>query len=325
MRTYCTYFDSHYLAQGIVMLRSLRRFDPRAAIRVLALDESCERVLRDVFQSSIRVTGMGELHSQKPQLGALRESRTAWAYYATHKPAFVRFVLESAPRPTSVTFVDADMLFFADPAPAYEELGAAAIGLSPHRFPPAAQGLAIYGIYNAGWVYWRAGAEAEQCLADWERECMACCDPEAQPDGRFMNQGYLNAWPNRYPHVHILNHPGVNLAPWNIDGHLLKRNWAKLSVDGRPLVCYHFSGLLRGESGSWYSAYPLPRQSDIARKTIYDPYLDAVESEGRRLSKSHGLEGIGSVRSMSLGPAHTRIYSRRSFSVSRIIWRVARR
>ncbi len=325
MRTYCTYFDSHYLAQGIVMLRSLLRFDPQAGIRVLAWDESCERVLRDLFPSSIQVTGLAELHSQKPQLPALRASRTAWAYYATHKPAFVRFVLESTPRPASVTFVDADMCFFADPSPAYEELGTAAIGLSPHRFPASAQTLAIYGTYNAGWIYWRAGTAARQCLTDWERECMAWCEPEVQPDGRFMNQGYLNGWPNRYSSVLILKHPGVNLAPWNIGGHLLTRNWGKLSVDGRPLICYHFSGLLRDASGFWYSIYPSPSQFDIARKRIYEPYLDAVESEGRRLSKSHGLEGIGSVRSMSVGPGHTRIHARRSFSVSRIICRVARR
>jgi hypothetical protein len=307
MRTYCTQFDSLYLAQGIVMLRSLRRFDPAASIHVLALDPSCERVLRDVFQSSISVTAIGELHSQKPELATLQESRSAWAWYATHKPAFVRFVLESMPLDTSVTFVDADMRFFADPSSAYDELAAASIGLSPHRFPSSAQGLAIYGAYNAGWIYWRAGTVARQCLADWESQCIAWCAPEVQPGGRFMNQGYLTAWPNRYPRVHVLNHPGVNLAPWNIDGHLLKRGWNKISVDGRPLICFHFSGLLRDASGCWYSIYPPPRQFDLARKSIYEPYLDEVESESRRLSKTHGLTGIGSVRSLSVAPGHTRI------------------
>lgn len=309
MHTYCTQFDSHYLARGIVMLRSLRCFDPRSAIRVLALDEACELVLRDVFGPSIEVTGIGELHSHKPELVALRESRTAWAYYATLKPAFVRLVLESTPRPTSLTFVDADMLFFADPSPAYEELEAAAIGLSPHRFSSSMQGLAVYGTYNAGWIYWRAGTAAEQCVFDWERECIASCDPEVRADGRFMNQGYLNCWPDRYPDVHVLKHPGVNLAPWNIDAHVLKKSWAKLSVDGRPLICYHYSGLVRDASGSWYSIYPPPRQFKLARKAIYEPYLDAVESESRRLSKCHGLRGIGSVRSTSVVPGHIRIYS----------------
>jgi len=314
MRTYCTYFDSHYLAQGIVMLRSLRRFDPDADICVLALDASCESVLHDVFRSSIRVTSLGVFHAARPEIAALRESRTPWAYYATHKPAFVRFILESRPTPATVTFVDADMRFFSDPSPASSELKAAEIGLSPHRFSPSAQGLEKYGTYNAGWIYWRAGTVASQCLSDWENECTAWCHPEVQSDGRFMNQGYLNSWPTRYQKVHILQHPGVNLAPWNIDGHVLTRRWWKIFVDDRPLICNHFSGLLRDASGSWYSIYPQPRQFDIVRHRIYEPYLDEVESESRKLLRSYHLEGIGSVRSASIEPGHLRVYSPRSIS-----------
>ena len=303
------------------MLRSLRRFDPQAAIRVLAFDETCERVLSDVFGSSIRVTGIDAFHSERPHLRALRESRSTWAYYATHKPAFVRFVLESSPPSASLTFVDADMNFFTDPSPAYEELGAAAIALSPHRFPASAEKLAVYGAYNAGWIYWRAGAAANQCLADWENECVAWCESDVQPDGRFMNQGYLNGWPQRYRDVHILTHPGVNLAPWNIDRHQLKWTAGNMSVDGGPLICYHFSGLVRDEIGTWHSIYALPRQFDIARKAIYEPYLDAVESESRLLLETYGLKGIGSVRCLTVKPGYTRIYPVQSSLVSRIVSR----
>ncbi len=290
------------------MLRSLLSFDPDAAICVLALDEPCERVLLDVFRSSIRVTSLRELHAARPRIAALRESRTPWAYYATLKPAFVRIILESHARPATVTFVDADMRFFSDPSPAYGELKGAEIGLSPHRFSPSLQGLDRYGTYNAGWIYWRAGTVASQCISDWENDCTASCDPEVQSDGRFMNQGYLNLWPDRYESVHILRHPGVNLAPWNIDGHELKQEQAKIFADDRPLICHHFSGLLRDVSGSWHSIYPQPRQFDMVQHSIYKPYLDEVESESRTLLGAHHLKGIGSVRAASIEPGHTRVY-----------------
>ena len=181
------------------MLRSLLHFDPQSTIHVLVFDEPCKRVLHDVFGSAIQVTGTDELHSKNQRLRTLRESRAAWAYYATHKPVFARFVLESSPQPASVTFVDADMQFFADPAPAYDEVRTAAIGLSPHRFPASRQALAVYGTFNAGWIYWRTGEAARHSLADWESACMEWCEPEVQSDGRFMNQGYLSGWPDRYP------------------------------------------------------------------------------------------------------------------------------
>ena len=57
----------------------------------------------------------------------------------------------------------------------------------------------------------------------WRDDCLAWCDEQPQPDGRFMNQGYLNRWPERYSAVHPIRHPGVNLAPWNVDAHTLGR------------------------------------------------------------------------------------------------------
>jgi hypothetical protein len=309
MRTYCTYFDSRFLAQGIVMLRSLRQFDPDSFIRVLAFDDTCARILGDVFGSSILIAKIAEFHSENPDLAALRSSRTAWAFYATHKPAFVGRVLAAEPSPDSVTFIDADMLFFADPSPAYAEIGTAEIALSPHRFPASNQRLAVYGTFNAGWIYWRAGAPARQCLADWERDCVEWCESEVQPDGRFMNQGYLTRWPEKYPGVHIVRHPGVNLAPWNLDGHRLEGNTGEIRSDGCPLICFHFSGLLREASGEWFSTYPCPRQFELVRKALYQPYLDEVESESLRLQDLYGVEGPGSVRSLTIDPGYVRVYA----------------
>jgi hypothetical protein len=119
-----------------------------------------------------------------------------------------------------------------------------------------------------------------------------------------MNQGYLNLWPERYGQVHIVQHPGSNLAPWNVDGHVLARDSGRIAVDGQPLIFYHFSGVSRNSEGQWCSHHPrFDRDFDLVCESIYHPYILAVEAESRWLKGACGIEGTGTVRSMSGWPS----------------------
>jgi len=296
-RRYCTYFDSAYLARGIAMLDSLLRHDPAADVLVLPLDPLCGRVLRHRFAARVRILEPEALYPAEPRLPALRDRRTTWAFYATQKPAFALLALDFDPRPDWLMFVDADTWFFDSPDPLFREIGDASIAVSPHRFPSTLQHLEQFGIYNAGCICWRNDATGRRCLSDWRDDCLNWCDEAPQPDGRFMNQGYLNNWPERYPKVRLIAHPGVNLAPWNIDGHTLSREQGKIAVDGRPIVFYHYHGLLRDAARQWCSFFPhLERQPEFARQWIYRPYLAAVEAEARELKQRFGIEGLGTQR-----------------------------
>lgn len=305
-RTYCTYFDSFFLAQGLVMLRSLRKYEPRADIYVLALDDTCVEVLRDICgrglrDESIRVLTLGTLHAVTPELAPLAAERSKWAFYATHKPALAAFVLGAAVEASIVTFIDADTWFFNDPEPMFEELGNAAIGLTPHRFHEQTAYLTRCGLYNAGCICWRVCETARECVADWQADCLSWCGEEAQPDGRFMNQGYLTRWPERYPGVRVIGHPGINLAPWNVETHILTSEPCGIRVDGQPLIFYHYSNLRRDEEGNWYSYRLLGSQFDFAQRHIYSPYLAAVEEQHAELLRTYQVAGTGSVRQLTIG------------------------
>jgi hypothetical protein len=190
----------------------------------------------------------------------------------------------------------------------FEEIGAASVALSPHRLHESTQHLEMYGSFNAGFVYWRRDDTALRCLADWLHDCVNWCGEEPQADGRFMNQGYLNGWPDRYPGVHILRHPGVNLAPWNVDGTRLERRGDRLLTDGQPLIFYHYHGLGRASAGNWVGCVPYFREDAFVRQHIYEPYLFAVEAEISRLRRKYGLDGNGSVRRILEWPVSTRYH-----------------
>jgi hypothetical protein len=264
-----------------------------------------------VLGPAIRVIDAETLQAHDPQLANLRDERTDWEFYATQKPVLALFILSGEPRPESLLFVDADTWFFSDPAPLFAELGEASIGLSPHRFPPDAQDLLKYGAFNAGCVYWRNDPQGLRCLEDWRSDCIACCDQEVRPDGRFMNQGYLTGWPERYRGVHIIRHPGVNLAPWNIDSHVL-RGGTPLRADDLDVIFYHYSGLVPEGDGRWASFYPhVHRQFDLIRDAIYGPYLRAVERERKAIQEATGVDGTGTVRQLTIGPCMKRFYASR--------------
>jgi hypothetical protein len=283
-RAYVTYFDERYLPFAVVMLRSVRRHDRDALVFALCFDEPSLAAMSAIADSRIVLVSADDLLAFEPRLGACR-ARTRGAFYATHKPVLPLFALARHPEIEAVIHMDADCCFFASPAPLFEEIGEASIALSPHDFSPVFEELIVCGRFNAGFIYWRHDAVGLRCLQEYREDCLTWCEPHLEPDGRFMNQGYLTGWPDRYSGVHVIQHPGVNLAYWNIARRQLSARW-RVRVDGSPLICYHFSGLFRDANGIWRGARrEFGPNLAIALDRIYAPYLKQVERTDRSLRR----------------------------------------
>jgi len=285
------------------MLRSLRRYEPQARIVVGALDEPCGNILLEAFGDSIDILRQCDLLETDPDLAAIRDRRKSWPFYATQKPAIILSTLLSEPPGARVVFIDADTWFYSSPEPAWNETGEAPIGLSPHRFSPDKEFLVQYGLFNAGCIYFRNDETALRCVADWRAQCLEWCEEEPTADGRFMNQGYLNFWPEQYPGVHVIRHPGLNLAPWNVNGHYIQQTAGGVFVNGQPLIFYHFSGMHCDRDGNWYSLENyFTNEFETILEAIYKPYAAMIEAEHRYLSEQFGLPRGGSVRDVTIGP-----------------------
>jgi hypothetical protein len=224
-------------------------------------------------------------NSSRSSLVSRTAARARNAFYATHKPVLPLLVLARRPDLSAILHVDADCCFLSPAAPLFEEIGDAPVALSPHHFSPRFERLAVCGRFNAGFIYWRHDATGVRCLQEYREDCLAWCEPHVEADGRFMNQGYLTRWPDRYPGVHVIRHPGVNLAYWNIASRTLTGRWP-VAIDGRPLICYHFSGIFLDEIGIWRSArreFGPNLGKAVAR--IYRPYLKKVRRADRWLRR----------------------------------------
>lgn len=297
---FITYFDSHYAAQGLAMLTSLRRWCPECRFTVLCLDGLIGRILQDTFPTGLTLVTCEDLAALEPRLGEIRAERTPWEFFASQKPLLVLHVLESiVPTGEWAAFLDADTYFYSAPAATFSAIAReASVVLSPHRFSPGTEHLAIYGLYNAGFGLWKHDANGLAVLRDWSAACVDWCYSRVE-EGRFMNQGYLNHWASNHDGVIVLPHPGFNLAPWNIGSHRLTQSSEGVIVDDQPLVFFHFSSVSRTPEGHWQTFYTYEEMRQPAvLDGIYAPYLATVEEISARLLRDYQIAGVGSLRTV---------------------------
>ena len=300
MNHYCTYFDRGFLIQGLALWRSLAAHDLTAVIWVLALDDFTAEVLRETGGTGMQVVTLAELESGDPDLAAAKADRSRVEYYFTLSPCWPRWLLAEHPEIGRVTYLDADMLFFAAPAPIFAAMDAAgaSVLITPHRFPdPLREHYERHGRYNVGILSFRNDLTGRAVLDDWRTRCLEWCFDRLEA-GRYADQKYLDAWPERFgATVLVLENPGVNFAPWNWAGsrwsalsptrlagsefspnQRVGDNALHLSIDGQPLVLFHFARF-RPIGGDWwwqsgqldYGVMP-----GRLRNALYGPYWRAL-------------------------------------------------
>lgn len=286
---FCTLLDARYLPRGLVLYRSLQRTGADFHLRVFCMDDKSKRLLDRMALPQLTTIALGELEQHDAELLSVKPTRTQLEYYWTATPCVCRYALQQEPELGSITYLDADLMFFADPAPVFEELGSDSVLIVPHRYSPANE---IWrersGIYNVQFMTFRRDERGLSALEWWRERCIEWCYDRYE-DGRFGDQKYLDDWPTRWEGVHVLQHPGAGLAPWNVEQYALERRDGNVLVDGRPLVFYHYHSLVLNKGPSaralFSNAYrrsrkPLPflwtTKFDIStteRALIWEPYL----------------------------------------------------
>ena len=276
--SYCTYFDSGYLARGLTLIESLRAHGDSSDVLILALDDQVKAFFDAENMPGVRAIDVSELESTTPELLPLKTTRSRMEYYFTCTPLLIRQAMNELATPGSTTiYLDADLFFFDSPSVVLSALSDDSVGIIEHRYPQrVAQKLAKYGRFNVGWVAFRDSLDGRRVL-DWyaDRTREWCSDiPES---GKYADQGYLNSFPD-FPGVAVLPQAGFNLAPWNTARHhVTLKAGGKVTVDSTPLVFFHFHGVRKVRS--WFTTSQLIYGSPLTRvlrRNVYQPYVDAL-------------------------------------------------
>jgi hypothetical protein len=293
MLSIVTLFDHHYAARGLVMLESLARHCPAPVdAAVLCMTSEAHSIVSALGARGVRALSVEDLDD--PELLALRGVRPHREFCWTATPALLRHAMRRAATGDTVAYLDADLMFFADPTQLLRELDDHDILIHEHRYAPdRVAWQRTSGTFNVGLVAFRPSEQGHACLERWRRQCLEKCelDPE---HGYCGDQGYLDEWPDRYDRLRILGHIGGGVAPWNVGQYAVTRGTHGPMVNGVPVVFYHYHAL-RVVDIKWplgliadpAEGYRFPR---AVKSLLYRPYLRALRRQQRAIRQAVGAQ-----------------------------------
>jgi hypothetical protein len=284
--SYCTYLDQHYLTRGLSLYRSLTRHAQPFQLWVLCFDQPSYNALCRLRLPHLIAVSHDQFEKDDPALVATKTDRSRIEYYFTCTPSWPLFVLKHSPQTQLVTYVDADLFLFADPAPVFAELGDASVAIIEHRFAPHLMESAVCGVYNVGWLSFRRDRAGLECLNWWRQRCIEWCY-DRREDGRYADQKYLDEFPGLFANVKVLRHKGANLAPWNVCNYQLRKDRQGVWVDDMPLIFYHFHALKQLRKCLFKTnlfVYRVP-VSTVLRRDVYAPYIRTLMRQFRRVAR----------------------------------------
>lgn len=277
MYYFCTYFDQQYLNRGLALYKSLRDHCPDFTLWALCMDDTAYRILEELETPGFKPIALEEFEKNDDQLKEAKTNRSRIEYYFTCTPSLPLFILNNWPEVDLITYLDADLFFFDNPSPIFQEMDEASIAIIGHRFPPNLKHLELYGIYNVGWISFRRDHNGIDCLNWWRDRCLEWCYDRYE-DGRFADQKYLDDWSTRFQGVRVIEHKGANVAPWNVSNYKLSMVDGRVMIDDQSLLFFHFHGTKQVISSLYTTslrAYTA-KSSSLLRKKVFKPYIKAL-------------------------------------------------
>ena len=280
MRHYCTYFDTHYFLRGLALYRSLKQHAEPFTLRVLCFDDFSYEVLTKLSQPDLIPISLADFERGDDALLAAKAERSRVEYYFTCSPSLPLYILNHFPEVEMVTYLDADLFFYASPEPIFEEMGAASILIISHRFPEKLRLMEVNGIYNVGLLSFRNDSRGRECLEWWRERCLEWCFDRVEDD-KYADQKYLDDWPSRFAGVVVLQRKGAGVAPWNWMNYTLTTENSKIAIDGETLIFFHFHGLKILSSWLYDPVYAGKLYGEMPRRLcrfLYRGYIDELRS-----------------------------------------------
>jgi hypothetical protein len=262
----------------------------------VAFNDECYRYLSDFHEKELTVISLADFENEK--LLQVKPGRTPAEYCWTCTPSIISFCIETYMLP-SCTYLDADMIFYHDPQILLDEMKGDSVLITEHRFTKDYDVSATHGIYCVQFMYFKNDARGMEVLHWWRDRCIEWCHAWLE-DGKFGDQKYLDDWTTRFEGVHVLQHPGGGVAPWNVQQFSIQTNNSKFYISDKkggavyPLVFYHFHGLKFYSDQTVECCGSLYELDSRVKELLYFPYIRKLLETGNIIHQRHpGLDPQG--------------------------------
>ncbi len=239
-----TIASRRYRPHVAALMASVRQHHPGWSLYLLLADEpqAGDPPLPGVVEVPATAIGVPDFDDMTMRYDVLELSTAL-------KPFFFRWLLGHTPV-QSVIYLDPDIHVYAPLEPVLGLLdGGAPMVLTPHITAPLDDDgepgdhtILASGVFNLGFAALRRDPEAMAFLDWWARQLRtgALVDFAAN---LFTDQRWCDIAPAFVPGLAVLRHPGCNVAYWNLAQREVQARGDSFTVNGQPLVFFHFSGI----------------------------------------------------------------------------------
>ena len=247
---YFTICSANYLQYARVLHASLRERCPEAGFICFIVDESRGRLdYRDLGFECVEVKDISCDH-----VFDMAARYTIMEFNTAIKPFCMKWILDNRPE-DCVVYLDPDILVVSDLIELKQTLAeGASIVLTPHSLAPLTDGkdpddlrLMRTGTFNLGFCAIRRSPAAFEFIDWWSNHLLEHCVVDLE-NGVFVDQKFCDLAPSYFENVHVLRHPGYNVAYWNLLHRKIRRTDGVVSFTANdlPLRFFHFSGVVPG-------------------------------------------------------------------------------
>ncbi len=316
MLNFCTLFDANYITRGLTMYQSLEKVCGDFRLYVFAFDDRTYEFLTANKASWPRLEVISLYEFEDEKLLSIKSTRSAAEYCWTCTASTILYCIRQFEL-DHCTYIDADMYFYSDPKVLLDEMGNKSVLISEHRYTKAYDQSWYSGIYCVQFMVFKNTTQGMTVLNWWRERCIEWCYAKME-DGKFGDQKYLDDWTTRFEGVHVLQHPGGGVAPWNVQHYSIDEHLnLSETTTGKiySLVFFHFHGLKFYSNHMVSFCGTLYELNQDAKEKIYFPYVKQLLITEQVLSEK-GIAGNITGASM---PAPTKSALRIEFIKKTII------
>jgi len=284
----CTIFSKNYLSYVRTLADSFFKINPNGRMFALLVDnldnafnpqeEKFELVLAD----DIGIENLKSFCFKYSIVEANTGVKAHFLSYLFQKHNFKKII-----------YLDPDIFVVNSLENIWNLLGKKSIILTPHILThisddkkPSESDLKKAGIFNLGFIALAYNNVTKDFLEWWKEKLYSFCWMKPE-EGFHVDQKWVDDVPNIFQDVYIIKHPGYNVAYWNLMERNVKIDDGKLSVNGKPLYFFHFSGFVPENIeivSKHQNRFKLNYLGDL--RPFFELYRDLVVENGYLQSKN---------------------------------------
>ena len=263
MNHFVTLFNYNFLPQALAMLNSLKD-NTNCIIWIICLDEKLYNFLKNKDLENVRLVRLSDL--EKKMEYDYKKNRNFIEYCWMLTPFALKYVLNYDVNIKELTYVDADVFFYKDISPIFDEFKASNkdIFITEHGYHENHNKSQTSGRFCVQFLTFKNTSSAETIRNEWEQKCIESTTIDHSKN-IVGDQKYFDDLYNKYnDNFCVSKNLSFFQAPWTLD-----------RFKPEEAILYHFHSLrVLEDKIRLYSGY---NHDQNVIKKIYFPYIKVLK------------------------------------------------